>query len=183
MKLNKFIVGILALAAMVVSLNAATTIGVNSAASSPFINSANAVTNIVVYPQWPNLAQGTVTNWTEIDISRANNVALQFTASSTNTTTTSNVVWTVYRSVQGLNPTNAAGTSVNAEVLGYVTNVLNGVTPVTTVAVYTTLPKTTAVGNQSTDLGIAGVQSLYIATVNTPSNSGITNYSVFAGGK
>ena len=38
-----------------VVLNAATTIGVNSSASAPFINSANSTTNIVAFPNWPTL--------------------------------------------------------------------------------------------------------------------------------
>lgn len=143
------------------------------------VDSTLSTTNIVQFPLWPNVVAGgvSVTNWTKIDISGAKEVALNFSCASTNAGTTSNIVWQVYESAKGTLPTNAAGTSVDCDLLGTVTNVLNGTTRVTTVAKYNANPRSAST-YQSADTGIAGVQSLYVGIVTVPALSGITNYQV-----
>ena len=89
----------------------------------------------------------------------------------------------MYRSANSAAVTNAVGTGVSYDTLGYVTNVLSGVTPVVAIANYTTLNKTAPVGYQSTDPGIAGIRTLYIGQVAVAANCGLTNYQVYVSGK
>lgn len=138
--------------------------------NAALINSSSTTNTAVNFPAWPVLANGNITNFTKFDVGNSKFVSIQITCQTTNTTSTSNVVWTVYKSVSGGNPTNALGTSLRFTTLGTITNVLNGVTPVT------------AIGDFS-DSQIAGSTTLYIGYVTTPSNSGITNYTVYARGK
>jgi hypothetical protein len=148
--------------------------------NAPVVNSTASTNQVVNFPYWPVVVAGgtSVTNFTKIDISGKENVALQFQCQSTNTTTTSNVVWAVYKNIAGQTATNAVGTNVRYDTLGFVTNVLNGVTPVVTVATYTPLGKA-ATTSQSSDNGIAGVTTLYIGNVTTLGLSGLTNYQVY----
>ena len=124
------------------------------------------------------LASGAyTTNFTFIPLGTAREVSLQFTCASTNTTTTSNVVWTIYKSVEAIAPTNAAGTSLRYDLLGYVTNVMNGATLNTTVASYSPA-LLTATANQGLNTGISGSGALYVGWVNIPALSGLTNFSI-----
>jgi hypothetical protein len=150
--------------------------------NTPVVNSSASTNAVVNFPYWPVMASAATTNFTAIDITTVREVSLEFTCQGTNATTTSNVVWTVYGSAKSKFPTNAAGTSLTYDTIGYVTNVLNGTTPVTTLARYTPLGKS-ATANQSSDVGIAGISTLYIGIVNPGTASGLTNYSVTFKGK
>ena len=140
---------------------------------------------------WPAYVAGatTVTNITKIDISAFREVQLTFQCQSTNTTTTSNVVWTVYHGIsstptscQGTNSAGAFGMPI--ALLGYVTNTLNGVNPSYAVANYYANPRlANATGGQSADWGIAGDNALYIYSLQTLGLSGLTNYSVTVTGQ
>lgn len=186
-KALKHIVGIGATIVVLVVGVAATFIGVNPTASVATIDSTSTTNTVLNFPAWPNWIPGgtLVTNFVPISIPQtAKEVSLQFSCQSTNTTTTSNVVWSIYRSTRGQTPTNAIGIAAGGllldyDLLGYVTNFLNGVTRVSTVATYTTLARTTAATGQSTDPGIAGVTTLYVAVVNVPTLSGLTNYQAY----
>jgi len=151
---------------------------------SPVINSSSTTNTVVNFPYWPQALVGNAltTNFTKIDVSNFREFALQFTCASTNTTTTSNVTWVVCESIDGFAPTNAVGTSVNYEIISYVTNTLNGVTPVTTVANYAPQPKSASTW-QSADNGVAGTPTIYVGWVNVPTLSGLTNYTVRVFGK
>lgn len=158
----------------------------NNLVISPTLLDSTSTTNAVVnFPAWPIVVASStaVTNFTAVNIDPYKDLCLSFSCAGTNATTTSNVVWTLYRGGHGGAPTNALGTSLDYDVLGYVTNFLNGTTRVTTVATYTAVARTTAVTGQSTDGGIAGLNTIYIGSVNCAvANSGITNYQVYNSG-
>lgn len=178
---NLFKLMVVAAFALTISLHAAVPISGNS----PIIDSTISTNGVLNYPYWPIKVQDatSVTNFVPVAIPYPyTQLALQFTCQGTNTTTTSNVVWTVYKSVSGGSPTNAQGTSLKFDVLGYVTNFLNGVTPVTTTAVYGPAPKAVSTF-QSADNGIAGVPVVYVGSVITTTIGAITNYQVYASPK
>jgi len=183
----KFITSLFAVAILFLATytQAATTVGVLPSTAVAVINSTSTTNQLVNFPAWPVVVAGatSVTNFTTIDITGYNDVALKFVCQTTNTTSTSNVVWTIYRDVPNRFPTNAVGTGVNCAILGTVTNILNGVAPVTAIASYNGVPRTTASTYQSTDAGIAGISTLYIGYVTVPGLSGITNYQVYVSKK
>ena len=162
-----------------------TVIGVTPSSGAPVIDST-ATTNLAVnFPAWPTfVATATsATNFTTVDVSRYNHVALQFCLQGTNSGGSAAVVWSIYKSVHPLSPTNSAGGNLDCDLLGYVTNVINGTTRVSSTASYSDVPRTTATSVQSTDPGIAGVTKLYVGWVTNSTSGGFTNYQVYVNGK
>lgn len=143
------------------------------------INS-NASTNLVVnYPFFPTFASSStsVTNLVAITLPYGwNQMAIQVQGQSTNGTATSNVVWTVYKSVTGGSVTNAVGTGLLYDTLGYITNTLSGAATVAAnVAVYS-VDQRTATTSQSADTGLAGIPTIYLGVITVPAASGYTNF-------
>lgn len=178
MKLNLLKIGVaVVLFAMAIKSEAQVMFG-----NSRLAVNGNATTNLVVnYPAFPTFiptASG-ITNLVPIYLpSPWTTCAIQVTGQGTNANSSGTVVWTVFKSVSGGSPTNAAGTGLLLDTVGYITNTISGTAPATTVAVYS-LDAKAASALQGSDLGIAGVTTLYIGAINAGATTGYTNYTAY----
>jgi hypothetical protein len=130
---------------------------------------------------WTNsISGGSYTNLTLLAGPGTRELALQFTVSAASAST-SNVVWTLARNVQGGNPTNTAGTGMSLELFATVTNTLSGTTPQTVVVNLTGQPTTPANVGVLTSFSDGAVPYIYLYSVNVPTGSAaVTNYAVYA---
>lgn len=148
------------------------------------INSANTTsTNTYWGPTtnstgWPISVLGglQVTNYTKVDSGPGKDTAFQFTSgvnTNVGVVTGQQVVWTIYRNVQGGSPTNNIGSNLNVEKLITVTNAF---------AASSSVPVTTCT-NLSAANGLDGaITTFYVSQMDCSAMSNgvvVTNYSVW----
>ena len=175
---NKFLkIGMLVAAVALASFESKAQVLYGNARQVVNSNGNPTPTNVVAFPFFPNQIGSTVsiTNLVPIVLPYGyNQVAIQVTGTGTNSAATSNVVWTVYKSVTGGSPTNAVGGNLLLDVVGYITNACG----TTTVATYGVDGKAAST-LQSSDIGIGGLPYLYLGNIQVLTVSGYTNYTAW----
>ena len=154
-------------------------------------------TNSISSNGWPALLTNTsssaaawMTNVTTFSIAPYQKVCLAATCASTTVSDNSNAVWMIGRLINylGTTPTNTLNTNQNGsattpyEVLGYITNSLNGTNQVTSFGTFSYIPQTTSYDNQSACGGIAGCDTLCVIALQCPGITSLTNYQVYVNG-